>query len=232
MNGIQGGRKDDLTYHARYSGAPDRSEFIYSAAVAGATTVRQWTKYPAQKSKTYTLQAGQRVYLEAIQKEAAGDPDKDGIQNHLEWANQSDPQVKNSIRGALLHEFWWDVPGFLTASLDTEPRLLQPAHRFTLATRTQGYSYQSDHCALRMRGYLTAPVTGTYTFWAAGDDQADVSLSTSESKYAKELLIRTNTIDRGMDSDISQTTVSNFGPKRWRVSPKSMPAHDSKVGHR
>lgn len=72
MNGIQGGRTDDLTYHARYSGAPDRSEFIYSAAVAGATTVRQWTKYPAQKSKTYTLQAGQRVYLEAIQKEAAG----------------------------------------------------------------------------------------------------------------------------------------------------------------
>jgi hypothetical protein len=39
------------------------------ANVPGRTSVRQWTKYPEQKSALITLQAGQAYYLEALHKE-------------------------------------------------------------------------------------------------------------------------------------------------------------------
>jgi hypothetical protein len=40
------------------------------AGVAGATGYRQWTKEPGQKSAPIALQAGQRYYIEVLQKEA------------------------------------------------------------------------------------------------------------------------------------------------------------------
>lgn len=124
-NDIPGSRIENLTYHSRYPGLPDKSEFIYSAetpvnradnygtrmrgyviapdtgaytfylsgdyncqlwlspsggqfakqtaaSISGSTNYLQWTKYSSQKSQTYTLQVGQRVYIEAIQKESTG----------------------------------------------------------------------------------------------------------------------------------------------------------------
>jgi PA14 domain len=38
----------------------------------------------------------------------------------------------------------------------------------------------------RMRGFLTAPVTGDYTFWISCDDNGELSLSTDESPSGKQ----------------------------------------------
>ncbi|MHC4560509.1 MAG: PA14 domain-containing protein, partial [Planctomycetota bacterium] len=40
--------------------------------VTGWTNSREWTKYPEQKSKPISLQAGQRYYIEALMKEGGG----------------------------------------------------------------------------------------------------------------------------------------------------------------
>jgi PA14 domain/Bacterial TSP3 repeat len=135
--------------------------------------------------------------------DAALDPDGDAIPNSLEYTNGSDPSVKNSISGALLQELWWNVPGNHTASLDTEPRLLQPPDERSLAYSAQGTEGRPDHYANLLRGYLTAPVTGNYTFWGTGDDEMDFFLSTSDSKYDKQLLIHPTTPDRNFDADPS-----------------------------
>jgi hypothetical protein len=42
------------------------------ASVSGWTISQEWTKYPSQKSATIPLQAGQKYYLEALQKEGGG----------------------------------------------------------------------------------------------------------------------------------------------------------------
>jgi len=42
------------------------------ASVAGSTGSREWTKYASQKSAAITLAAGQRYYIEALQKEGTG----------------------------------------------------------------------------------------------------------------------------------------------------------------
>lgn len=314
-SGVSGIRVEELTYHPRYAGLPNKSEFVYSAEtpanradnygarmrgyliaptsgeytfylagdddcqlwlspsgsqfarhkaawINGWTNVRQWTKYSSQKSQTYTLQAGQRVYLEAIQKEsgggdhleigwqtpgsttitvipgsalesyaydandaegdnmpddweslhgldplqndAAGDPDRDGIPNHLEWANASDPQVKNSIPGALLTELWLDVPGYHVEGLTGSARFLQQSDYVSLATSTQTVSQPYDAFGSRLRGYVTAPVTGTYTFWVQGDDETELRLSPTDSKFAKQPLVRPTLNTNNFDTDFSQ----------------------------
>jgi PA14 domain len=135
--------------------------------------------------------------------DGALDSDSDAIPNSLEFINGSNPQVKNSMPGALLQELWWNVPGNRTASLDTEPRLLQVPNERSLACSAQGTEERPDHYANRLRGYITAPVTGTYTFWAAGDDEVDLFLSTSASKYDKKLIVHPNRLDRNFDADPS-----------------------------
>ncbi|MBT5705348.1 MAG: hypothetical protein HOI66_03430, partial [Verrucomicrobia bacterium] len=48
------------------------SKKVEIASVPGWTTSRLWTKYPTQKSKSISLVAGQRYYVEALMKERGG----------------------------------------------------------------------------------------------------------------------------------------------------------------
>lgn len=244
--------------------APTGGQFARqpAASVPGYSSARQWTKYAAQKSATITLAAGQRVVLEAIQKEnaggdhmeigwkipgstaisvipgsalesyaydandadgdnmpddweslhgldpagndAAGDPDRDGLSNQLEWAEDSDPQGKNTIAGALTCELWRGVPGSSVAALVSSPKFLQPADVVSLATSARTYSQPYDDFGSRLRGYITAPATGTYTFWVQGDDETELWFSSSDSKFDKRMLVRPTLNTSTFDTDLSQ----------------------------
>jgi ELWxxDGT repeat protein len=48
------------------------SNKVKIASVTGATTPRQWTKFPTQKSAAINLTAGKRYYIEALHKQGAG----------------------------------------------------------------------------------------------------------------------------------------------------------------
>ena len=50
----------------------DPANKVLIASVGNWTDSRQWTKYPSQKSVPKTLAAGQKYFIEAIQKEGAG----------------------------------------------------------------------------------------------------------------------------------------------------------------
>ena len=43
----------------------------------------------------------------------------------------------------------------------------------------------ADNYGTRMRGYITAPVTGSYTFWIASDDNSELWLSTNDNPANK-----------------------------------------------
>lgn len=47
-------------------------------------------------------------------------------------------------------------------------------------------SNAGDNDGARVRGYLTAPATGNYRFWIAGDDQASLYLGSNESAGTKQ----------------------------------------------
>ncbi|MEM9445749.1 MAG: PA14 domain-containing protein [Verrucomicrobiota bacterium] len=117
--------------------------------------------------------------------------------------------LPGSEDGKLTEEIWYDVPGetfdehiirnIFERHSDAKNSLIE-----TLAKDV------GDNYIRRVRGYITAPETGLYTFWASGDNAVSVWLSSSESKFDKE-----NIID------------SRYwgGPKQWDNHPsqKSSP---------
>lgn len=312
---IGGGRVDDLTWHKRFSGPADQSEFVFSADAPvnrsvdsgsrmrgyliapvtgdytfhlagddscqlwlspsasqfakqkiafldGWSTVREWAKSPSQESVVIPLVAGRKYYLEALGKQdsrdehleigwktpgsdtieiipgsaletyafdaedpdgdnmpsdwessygldtalndAAEDPDQDGIPNHLEYASGTDPQEKNTLSGGLLQEFWFGIPGAHVKLLtDSADFLHRPGAR-SLVTSAQTISQPDDAFGSRLRGYLTAPVTGNYIFWVLGDDENEFWLSSTSSKFDKQLLVRPSLHTTNFDTDLSQ----------------------------
>lgn len=83
--------------------------------------------------------------------------------------------------GAVSRTVFRDIDGAAITSLTSNPRF--PAHPHSegllpsfSTTTTDGSSYGST-----LRALLIAPVTGTYTFWIAGDDAAELRLSTDDT---------------------------------------------------
>jgi len=214
------------------------------AGFHGWTQPREWTKFPTQKSVTISLVAGQKYYLEALQKEegladhlaigwqtpdssavevipgsalesyaydlddqdgdnmadsweiqqglnprlndAGLDPDGDLASNGLEFENQSLPFVPNSIPGAMVDESWWNIPGGTLRDVKESTRLLAVPDRRRAIPSAAGDTYIGETYGRRLRGYVTAPVTGDYRFWVASDDASELYLSTDESKFNRE----------------------------------------------
>ncbi len=83
--------------------------------------------------------------------------------------------------GSISWDKWTNQSGtaLITNLLTTTPNSTGTLTSFE-APLNSGDSYQ-----LRVKGYLTAPCTGTYTFWVAGDDNTELWLSTNNSPTTK-----------------------------------------------
>jgi hypothetical protein len=84
--------------------------------------------------------------------------------------------------GAISYERWLDIKG--------EAVTLVPTTEAPDVTMQLGAFQMPDDVgqdfAARMRGLLTAPETGTYTFWISCDDNGELSLSRDETPEAKQ----------------------------------------------
>jgi hypothetical protein len=77
--------------------------------------------------------------------------------------------------GYVTREIWTSAPGFTVASIPLWAPVseYQTLTQGLVATQTVGTDYGS-----RIRGYITAPESGTYTFWMTSDDSGEFWLST------------------------------------------------------
>lgn len=116
-----------------------------------------------------------------------GDPDADGVPNLLEYLNGTSPTVPNGEPGKLQRDTWNGLAGEELFYLETSPRFLEPADNRTTVTAWQTAS-RADYYGQRLRGTLTAPATGWYTFWIAGDNGCELSLSSNDRKFLKQPL--------------------------------------------
>jgi F5/8 type C domain/PA14 domain len=137
--------------------------------------------------------------------DALGDFDQDSINNVTEiWAN-SNPSVKNDVPGLLLDEIWHNVPGDnLTLGAYKTAFTYDPD--FTAHLTTSQAFAKGDQYIRRVRGYLTAPVTGSYQFWGAGDSDVDMFLSTTASKFERQPILDSKVLTSiyNYDFDLSQ----------------------------
>ncbi len=90
--------------------------------------------------------------------------------------------------GSILAEGYVNIPGSQVADLLALPKYPgSPDVTLSLNSFEYGQNY-GDNYGARVRGYICPPVTGAYTFYIAGDDQAGLYLSTDDDTANKTLI--------------------------------------------
>lgn len=121
--------------------------------------------------------------------DAAGDLDEDGIFNDEEIRAGANPAVKDSVAGLVVDDHWRNV-----ASLKLDEKAHQTASTKPVNARLASASmliHGGGDGIRRVRGYITAPASGTYSFWAGSTGECSFSLSSSASNFELNPLIHT-----------------------------------------
>lgn len=83
--------------------------------------------------------------------------------------------------GALTRSVWLDVEGGTLANLTTyDPQLAYP-HFEDLIPGAEPPRNWADYYGQRLKGFLTVPVAGRYTFWIASDHSADFQIDLKDN---------------------------------------------------
>jgi len=165
------------------------------ANVDSWTNYREWGKYSSQKSAPIILQAGQKYYIEALQKEGGGG-DNLSVQWQLPDATMETPIAGSHLSpyvstttttavtagtGTITRDEWDNVGG---TGISDIPLQNMPTSTGQV-TSFEGPLNIADNYASRIRGYICPTQTGTYTFWIATDDAGELWLSTDNNPANK-----------------------------------------------
>jgi hypothetical protein len=151
----------------------------------------------SQQSAPVQLVAGRRYYVEALHKQGWG-PGYLAVAWRLPNGTLQEPLPGSALipfdattttpaatacagTGSLTREQWDNVSGSGVSSVPvtTTPSSSAPLTSFEQTTNL-AYNYGA-----RLRGYLCPPQSGAYTFFVAGDDQAELWLSTDDNPANK-----------------------------------------------
>lgn len=111
-------------------------------------------------------------------------------------ASVVDIQVLNT-GSAVTREVWLGVPGTNVADIPINT----PASLTNSLGTLEGITDFGDNYGERIRGYLTAPVTGNYYFWVAGSDSAELWISNDSEPVNK----------------VRRATVSGSASQQWNL---------------
>ncbi len=134
--------------------------------------------------------------LNATASHVVINPDTNSASDHypvrtdLEWdgTEWDDPFAgQPQGTGSAIREIWTGVTGSTIADLASHPAYVNntPSTTATINHFLQAPFDDGSSYGQRIRGYLTAPASGNYTFWIASDDQSQLWLSTNESPANK-----------------------------------------------
>ncbi len=141
--------------------------------------------------------------------DAVGDFDNDNINNLTEIRANSDPSVKSSVPGVLVDEIWHNIPGDNLTAAGYKAAFTHDPDFIANITTTQAFAHGEQYVR-RVRGFITAPVTGAYQFWGAADSDVDMFLSTSASKFDRALILDNKVLSWGENYDIDLSQKSRL----------------------
>ncbi|HLF95061.1 MAG TPA: cellulase family glycosylhydrolase, partial [Planctomycetota bacterium] len=87
--------------------------------------------------------------------------------------------------GTVLREWWTGIGGTAVTDLTQNPAYPSNPTGSSLETSFEAPTDWAESYGTRMRGILTAPQTGSYTFWIASDDNGELWLSLDENPASK-----------------------------------------------
>jgi hypothetical protein len=83
--------------------------------------------------------------------------------------------------GSILREHWTGITGTAISSLTSNSNYPNSPTGTSQLTTFETPTNWADNYGSRIRGYIHPPVTGSYTFWIAGDDNTELYLSTNDN---------------------------------------------------
>jgi endoglucanase len=83
--------------------------------------------------------------------------------------------------GTILREFWLNVSGTTVSSLTSSASYPNSPSGSEQLTSLEGPINVTENYGSRIRGYIHPPISGSYTFWLASDDNGDLLLSTNDN---------------------------------------------------
>lgn len=167
------------------------------ALEGGAITVTSFTQ-PAHGSVT-TGGNGILIYQSA--------PGYTGADNFTYTAGGQTVAVTVTVMAnttGILLETWLNLSGNAVSNLTGSSRYPNSPDQVTTIPTFESATNRADNYGARARGYVTAPATGSYTFWIASDDGSELWLSTDANPANKVLI----------------ASVSNWtGSRAWTTYP-------------
>ncbi len=119
-----------------------------------------------------------------LNQRAYADNDGDGILNWEEFGYGGNPFVEGGNSGHLEFDVWTGISGKKVSDLVYNPKYVSAAdERSWVVADIKNWA---NTFGGRMRGTVTAPVTGDYTFWIAGDDGTELWLSDTGDRFSKK----------------------------------------------
>lgn len=97
-----------------------------------------------------------------------------------------DPPQCIGEAGSVLREYWTGIPGTTISSLINSPNYPDSPSGTTYPTSLRGPVNLMNNYGTRMRGYIIAPTTGTYTFNTTSDDASVFYLSLNADPALKQ----------------------------------------------
>ena len=87
--------------------------------------------------------------------------------------------ISEGVPGVLLERFN-NIGGGTVSSLTGHAKYPEAPDASGIVSSFESPSNQAENYGMRMRAYVTAPVSGQYRFWIAADDAGELRLGTNE----------------------------------------------------
>ena len=97
-----------------------------------------------------------------------------------------------SKEGGIVREVWYGIEGVSVNALVGSSRYADSPDQREILTSFESAVNVDDNFGSRIHGYITPTVTGSYTFWIAGDDNCELWLSSDELEDNIELIASVN----------------------------------------
>ena len=131
------------------------------------------------------------------------DSDQDYITNLQEIAFGFDPFTADSVPGYLTMEHWSDINKYNVEDLIQSDAFFGEPDKEGLVDTAQ-FSDIKRYAGARLRGYITATVSGNYRFWLSSRNGGQLWLSENETKYHKKKL-----------AEMGATVGTGHGTSQW-----------------
>lgn len=98
------------------------------------------------------------------------------------------PPPSGTVNGQLTRALWSNLPGLTVSTMTSNSRYPNTPTSTSTVTSFQGPSNAANDYGSRIYGYIRPTTSGAYTFWIAGDDHAELWLSTTSSSGNRVLV--------------------------------------------